>query len=380
MNNLSVRYKTARWSYRLFLPPVFLAISSPLFAYQNAEHQDVGTHARDNYAAYVQAHLDTSVGASALTIHWNDVAWGLLHEDDSPNYLEHFWDPSTGQGLPNVWPFPNYPSADTRAQNYWNSTDLFPAYRDGNYQLAYRTLGRVIHLAMDMGVPAHVNLDPHPVSDFYESTYITVAGHRVHSTTISTASALHTIMETLALASRNFDSDDRDGLVDLGARRAGGFTDAEGAGIAQVCYPGAEEAAGGIFWIFYDTVKPTVQIVRPVQAEIHSGLIGIPFEAKAHSYQKQFSDADFIQRVDFDYAEADTPATNDWTNAGNDTTPDGSSKYTYNWQNNLDDTKVWVRATALDDGDCESLREKAWIKIDSTRPTVTNTHPLRERE
>jgi hypothetical protein len=164
-------------------------------------------------------------------------------------------------------------------------------------------------------------------------------------------------------------------VVDQGTRRAGGFSDAEGAGIAQVCYPGAEDAAGGIVRLFYDTVRPTVQVLRPIQQEIHSGLVGLPFEAKAHSYQKQFTDADFIRQVNFDFAEVDNPATNDWTNAGNDRTPDTASKYTFNWQNSIDDDKVWVRAIAIDDGDCESLREKTWIKLDCTRPIVTNTKP-----
>lgn len=377
MNNMSVKYMAPHWRCRLFLGLILFAISPPLFAYQDAEHQDIGTHARDNYVAYVQAHPDTSVGAIALTMpaHWNDVAWGLLHEDDDPNYLEHFRDPNSGLGL-SRFPFPgNYASAETRAQNYWNSNDLFPAYRDGNYQLAYRTLGRVVHLVMDMGVPAHVNLDAHPFAEFYERTYITVANNKVHAITISMADTLHALMQTLALASRNFDSDDVNGTVDQGTRRANGFTAAEGAGIAQVCYPGAEEAAGGIFRLFYNAVRPVVQLLRPVQGEIHSGLLGVPFEANAHSFQKQFSDADFIRKVDFDFAEVDNPATNDWTNAGADTTPDGSSKYTFNWQKSLDDNKVWVRATAIDDGDCESLRDKTQIMVDSTRPTVTYTKP-----
>ena len=122
-------------------------------------------------------------------------------------------------------------------------------------------------------------------------------------------------------------------------------------------------------------MKPTVQLLRPGEAEIHSGLVGIPFEANAHSYQKQFTDADFILQVDFEYAEVDVPATSDWTTAGTDTTPDGSSKYTLIWHNDIDDDNVWVRVRAKDKGDCESLGAKTWIMVDSTRPTVTNNHP-----
>ena len=374
MNDSFVRRTTTSRKLCIFLPLMFLAASGIIFAYQDAEHQDIGIHARNNYVAYVQAHPDTTVGATALTANWNDVAWGLLHEDDAPNWLQHFWNPITGLGL-SRWPRRgNYPSANTRARNYWNSNDLFPAYRDGNYQLAYRTLGRVTHLTMDMGVPAHVNLDEHPISDHYESTYIAVESHRVHATVISTVNSFHGIMDTLARASLNFDSDDVNGVVDRGTRRAGGFTDAECAVIARVCYPGAEQAAGGVFRLFYDTAKPTVLLLRPAQAEIHSGLVGVPFEAKAYSYGRQFSSR-FIRQVNFAYAETDNPATKDWTNAGTSKTPDAASKYTFQWQNTIDDDKVWVRATAIDRGDCESLSKKTWIKIDSTQPTVSNTKP-----
>jgi hypothetical protein len=218
-------------------------------------------------------------------------------------------------------------------------------------------------------------LDPHPISDFYESTYITVPTNRVGTTGLSSAGTVRDLMHTLATASRNFDSNDRNGLVDVGNRRAGGFTTVEGAGIATVCYPGAIEAVGNLFRLFYDTVKPTVQLDRPVQDDIHSGLIGIPYEAEAHSYDKTFSDVNYIEKVLFAYAEQDTPAVSDWSGAGDDTAFDAANKYTYDWSNSIDDEKVWVRAVAIDKGKCESLPDKVWIKIDSTRPTVTNTSP-----
>lgn len=346
------------------------------FAYQAAEHTDIGECSRTNYVAYVQANPDTAVGTNALTIHWVNVAGTIVSEDTDGfmPYRRHFYDPVTGNGL--TYLGITHQDAVTRSIDFWNNTVL-PEYRDGNYANAYQALGRVAHLTMDMGVPAHVNLDPHPASEFYESTYITVPANRIGigSTGLSSAGTVRDLMHTLATASRNFDSNDRNGLVDLGTRRAGGFTATEGAGIAIVCYPGAIEAVGGLFKLFYDTVKPIVQLDRPVQEEIHSGLIGIPFEAKANSYNKAVSDADYIQKVLFDYAEEDAPAAIDWVNAGLATVFDAAYKYTYTWNNSIDDDKVWVRAIAIDDGECESLPDKTWIKIDSTRPTVSNTSP-----
>jgi len=349
-----------------------------IFAYKGAEHTDIGQRAINNYMTYAGANLDTCVGTNALMVYRADILNTIVSEDDSnpygddAPYLRHFYDPVTGNGL---YLFPNrYDSALTRANAYWNTFAL-PNYRDGNYHEAYLALGRVMHLVMDMGVPAHVNLDRHPASDFYESNYVRTPGNRVHETTISTASDLTTIMRTLALASRNFDSDDVDGLVDLGTRRAGGFTAVEGAGVAQVCYPGAEKAAGGVIKLFYDTIKPTVQFIRPAEGEVHSGLNGVPFEAKAKSYDKQFTDADFIDRVDFDYSEVDSPGYNAWKRAVSIAKFNADSKYTFNWKSSVDDDKVWVSATAIDKGDCESLSGKTWIRIDSTRPKVSNNKP-----
>jgi len=183
-------------------------------------------------------------------------------------------------------------------------------------------------------------------------------------------------MIILAEKSDNFDSDDYDGEVTQGAYRPAPFTDANGAAIANACYKKAIKCSGAVLRLFYQTVKPTVDLLRPVtQGEIHSGLIGIPFEAQAKSYNRPFSDADFIKRVDFEYAEEDAPVPADWTNACSDTTPDAEYKYTCPWTNSIDDDKVWVRAIAIDDGYCDSLLEKIWIKIDSTPPTVTNTSP-----
>ena len=52
----------------------------------------------------------------------------------------------------------------------------------------------------------------------------------------------------------------------------------------------------------------------------------------------------------------------------------GSGRYyEYYCTSSIDDDKVWIKAEAKDTGGCESKTKKRWVKIDSTRPTVTNT-------
>jgi len=118
---------------------------------------------------------------------------------------------------------------------------------------------------------------------------------------------------------------------------------------------------------------------KPFNGEIHSGLIGVPFKAQAKSYNKLFTDADFIQKVEFYYTQVDYPEVSDWTMACIDNNGfDEDYKYTKSWTNSIDDYMVWVCAITVDDGKCDSIPDETcvqWIKIDSTRPTVTNAEP-----
>ncbi len=353
----------------------FLSARRVVRAYGPAEHHDTGTHAQANYVAYVNAHPDTAVGATAVSQgeNWNQVDYYLEHEDTLLS-LNHFWDPYTGHGLPRD-PLPGYfESAEARAEECW--TDALTQYAAHDYSHAYENLGRVAHCVSDMGVPAHTNLDGHPGGDWYEGTYIPSEDHKVHSSDILPGASVFAIMDHLARISSDFDSDDVDGVMDNGTRRANGFTDEEGAGIAQECYPAAEQAVGGLFKLFYDTVKPTVELLRPSEGEVHSGLIGVPLEAMAKSFRREFTDPDFISFVLFAYATADDPRWElDYDLAGTEGDMSPESTYRCTWNNAIDDDKVWLRILAVDDGACESLPAQVWIRIDSTRPTATNAQP-----
>ena len=349
--------------------------------YGDAEHQNIGSVAIGNYLTYCAAHEDC-VGKVALQDATNSSKCylGFTSEDNPPRWMEHFWDPYTGEGL-SRFPLPgNYRNAYDKAVALW-CDELIPKYADGGenggakYAEAYEILGRIAHLVMDMGVPAHVNRDPHPQEEYYEKDYIVVPGHRVYDTNIAIADTLFGLMYPLACVSRKFDSNDRDGVVDNGTRRAGGWTPAEGAEIATECYPGAIRAVGGLFKHFYDTVRPTVEPDKPGEGVIHSGLKGVDLRAKAKSYCMDFSSDGHILKVRFEYSEDDDPASAYWDIVAEPHTRNADYQYTHNWVETIDDDRVWIRFVAWDKGHCDSLPVHKWIKMDSTRPRVSNTDP-----
>jgi len=352
--------------------------------YKGPEHTDIGNVARDNYKAYVAANPSTSVGSAAITSNWTDIAWGLVNEDNPPNYTNcvwHFWDPDGGDNQ-GIWGFD---SAYTRATGLWN--EAIAQYKTGSYQAAYRNLGAVAHLVGDMGVPAHVNLDDHSDEDapeWYEGVYI--AQGMYSSAKLRSGTSLRDIMVTVAEISDDFDSGPVDGTwgvdgeVDKGNRRKDGFVTAEGVPIGQSCYPAAIEGTAGLFKLWYDTIQPRGSLHSPLQEEVHSGLKGVPLKAMFRSYGYNGQEADQIAKVDFYYATKDDPTwPGDFTACGSAASRDTKWYFAVDWRNTLNDDKVWVNCVATDNGGCESLTSAAstleWFSIDSTRPVVKNAKP-----
>ena len=92
-------------------------------------------------------------------------AQGKLRYVDVSIVLEHFYNPTTGQGLTDFsGNVPDWvvnltrPAAD-RAQEHWERGKR--AYEQGRIRDAYTFLGRVIHLLSDMATPSHVRNDGH---------------------------------------------------------------------------------------------------------------------------------------------------------------------------------------------------------------------------
>lgn len=93
---------------------------------------------------------------------------GSVEEDKAPRWLNHFYNPHTGQGL-----VTKYLSAKrwARTQSFlqrYSWQDALDAYVEGDNQKAFLALGHVLHLTEDMTVPAHARLDAHPEGDPYE--------------------------------------------------------------------------------------------------------------------------------------------------------------------------------------------------------------------
>ena len=354
---------------------LLLSLSLRLYAHCGSEHSDITGKAIRNYKTWVSEDPDNRVGSDALTTYWIDVVNGSVDED-YPTYeapwLEHYMDPDTGQGL---W---GNRSAFLRASDHWSNA--LDEYEDGHYSTAYHWLGRVIHLVEDMAVPAHVLLDPHwhiiwPITDpdWYEATYI--EDHRLDETDISEiddAFILWTVMYNLAEKADNFDSNDEDGEdPGSGVDRSDGFTDSEGAIIANACYREAIKSASSVLRMFYEIILPDVQFLDPSDGDIHSGIIGVPLEAQAKAYNKEYSDSWCIKKIDFYFTTTDIPDADDWTLIGSSVEPDDDDKFRYTWNNSIDDDLIWIRAISFDDGNCESKYSyKKWIRIDSTRPTL----------
>src|SRR6056297_3381685 len=100
------------------------------------------------------------------------IVQGSIAEDTDPRYLNHFYNPKTGNGL-NDGPFSGH-SAKWWAYNQdsvsgdYSVPQILENYKDGNKKRAYQGVGHILHLIQDMTVPAHVRNDAHPEGDPFE--------------------------------------------------------------------------------------------------------------------------------------------------------------------------------------------------------------------
>jgi len=114
------------------------------------------------------------------------VRFGARFEDDSPRFINHFYDPLQNRPLQNVSPFnpeisPDWALEDNEEiggqdYSYRNALDYFyealtiptgflvkadEKTRKENFGRTFQTLGQVIHHIQDMAQPQHVRLDEH---------------------------------------------------------------------------------------------------------------------------------------------------------------------------------------------------------------------------
>ena len=134
-------------------------------------------------------------------------------------------------------------------------------YAKGDKARAYWYLGHMAHLLEDLTVPAHALLYPHPFNgDDYEhfmgSRYRGWPARPADVETFETVPELYgrTCEITQRFDAGNSDRAGEDGTLDRGARRDGGFTEAELREEADVLMPLAERRVAALYRWFYRQV------------------------------------------------------------------------------------------------------------------------------
>lgn len=204
-------------------------------------------------------------------------------------------------------------------------------------ETAYYWLGHVAHLLEDMTLPAHAHADPHGLDDWwnpydeyetYTASYsdwtsywagaeanwkqwaypaetpdqTSPTGDIRSPSQIPQFSSEITVplyglfYETASLAD-NFDSDDANGQVDLGTRRAGGLTAAECQQIGDTMMIWAVKAVAELFRYFYSMVDS--QSPPTVTLDDFSADLGRPSQ-KGGTFDATASAADSVSGVDQD--------------------------------------------------------------------------------
>ena len=203
--------------------------------------------------------------------------------------LRHFWDSTGG-------PYKGYQGNDSsvnRAQKYWTGgfgldgkydktwkgkgDGALALYRKGEKGRAYWYLGHIAHLVEDITVPPHAHLYTHvgEGSDAYETYMKHHFGDwrpQPGAQAIEDFASLYELFEKTAAITNGYDAGSgpgdkgRDGQIDKGLRRAGGFSDAELIEEGNVLMPLAYNRVAALFVYFYkqvDHAAPRVTLARP---------------------------------------------------------------------------------------------------------------------
>jgi len=97
---------------------------------------------------------------------------GAEEEDMPIRWMNHFYDPNVGYGLPGYAPANVWANLGIAQMTYVGGDQTWQtaisAYVNGDEKRAFIALGHVLHLIEDMAVPAHTKIDIHPERDPYE--------------------------------------------------------------------------------------------------------------------------------------------------------------------------------------------------------------------
>lgn len=367
-------------------------------AWETGTHVELAEVSLQKFVATVITAGDGTLCAQLLQDNWNLVSQTLVQEDldsylgvSEGNVVYHFWDPASDAG------FLLFESAKTRASSLFSQAAT--EYRAGHISESFRLLGRVCHLVQDMGVPAHTLLDSHLPKleelrriwgvpffhvcdtlhfgdgDFLHAYAINRARHFHWTTQVlpPLGFSLGEVMYNVAIVSRRYDSDDCDGTFDQGARRAGGFTVAEGDQVLAVVIPRAEQAVAVVFKLFFDEVRPPRPIFdMPSPGKIYNGSAGIPLRATV--VPRPPATVTNVRSIRFESQDKEGLLPNQWVLI-REINVLGTDVAEHLWQNNFHSGNMIVRAVALDAAGCDSPPATVTIQIDSTPPKILNQKP-----
>jgi len=159
--------------FKILIIISIIFITSVALAYDNYE-----THPKLTLAAIdiFNEQADKKLSASDAEL----ISQGSTEEDVNPRYLNHYYNPETGQGLADTSEVPdllkNLPIHSAKewlwAQDSATGDFSVPAilnyYRAGNTADAHKGVGHILHLLQDMTVPAHTRDDTHKNGDIFE--------------------------------------------------------------------------------------------------------------------------------------------------------------------------------------------------------------------
>ena len=148
-----------------------VVIGSAVFCGRVFSYNDTITHPSltDNVAKIYNANSANKL--SAEEINW--LKQGSIEEDATPRWLNHFYEPQSGNGL---WGFSSskdwaqsqtLQSLIAGGNQTWQKA--LDAYVKDDEKTTFVALGHVLHLLEDATVPAHTRLDAHPFYEPYEN-------------------------------------------------------------------------------------------------------------------------------------------------------------------------------------------------------------------
>ena len=137
----------------------------------------------------------------------NLMVQGAIAEDTDPRYLNHFYDPSTGQGF-NDGALKGKSAKDwannqSSISGDYSINTILANYKKGDTKRAYQGIGHILHLIQDMSVPAHTRNDSHPDGDPYEAWAKQYAKPNLNKVKFIKVNSINNAFDELASYSHN---------------------------------------------------------------------------------------------------------------------------------------------------------------------------------